>query len=993
MVHGFVLLLASNGSFMSQFFEKRDRWNNGLGLWVIVAMCFVTPLAWWAVKQIKLHNDVENWLPSDDPQSKILRWYKEHFASLDENGDRRIEERVLLSWEGSALHDPRVDKFVENLDSPYFGRVVTPKAVMTEMVKLGVKPDDAIARLEGVLVGTGPLKLKLTDVGAEKPRKVITMLTDAAHEQLNIEIIATNPLPSPEVSFDDMDFSDDDSDENAPDRELTEAELLALNVQAKEQAAIDALDAAITARWKPHEVQVSWNGMHGQPEVIQQFIALAKGLRTQPTPSGESGNTLVQDCFFVAGSPVAMSVVLTEQGIADRGAAFADLRRAVKEAGVEDSMLHMGGRPVAGHALNENIGKTGWNTAYSVIEFHKRSPVLFSLLAGVVLCFVMLRSPKLATLVIIAAIYTMFISVAVVPATGGSMNMVVVVMPTLLMVLTMSASIHVCNYWKHAAHRDIRTAVVEATKMAKWPCSLAAFTTSIGLLSLATSPLAPVRDFGVYSAIGCLISLVVVLFCLPAMLQYFPAKPPKSTEVNRENWHRLGQMISAHWKLVSVTCLGVFIACTAGLQHFRTETKVIRYFPDDSRVVQDYNFLENNLSGIIPVDIIVKFEESIRPDENFARAEMDADESNGLTFLERQEIVRRITDKIRGHREISGALSLPDFQPIREPKPDFSELSALGRVQASLKMRGYNEINDQTRTQIRASSAKGGAAHSFYVLASEAADLETVGDGKINKAGDELWRITAQVAIMSDLDYGDLTNQLDAIVQSELKYHPGSSHHVTGMVPLFLRTQQAVLDSLIGSFRLAFLVIAAVMILVLRHPLSGLIAMLPNLMPVGVVFGLISWAGLAVDIGTMITASVALGIAVDGTLHLLKWFRESVEDGLDRKAAVSAALSHCGPAMWQTSAAVGVGLSMLYWADLLLISRFGWLMAALIGVALIADVILLPALLAGWLGRLIERTVHRQQAQQATASSSIGQVAPRPHIASDVKQSRVAEVD
>ena len=103
----------------------------------------------------------------------------------------------------------------------------------------------------------------------------------------------------------------------------------------------------------------------------------------------------------------------------------------------------------------------------------------------------------------------------------------------------------------------------------------------------------------------------------------------------------------------------------------------------------------------------------------------------------------------------------------------------------------------------------------------------------------------------------------------------------------------------------------------------------------------------------MITASVALGIAVDGTLHLLTWFREGLRRGMRQDDAVTSALSHCGPALFQTSVAVGIGLAVLMPAELSLISRFGWLMAAMIVTALFADLVLLPAMLAGWLGKVI----------------------------------------
>ena len=173
-------------------------------------------------------------------------------------------------------------------------------------------------------------------------------------------------------------------------------------------------------------------------------------------------------------------------------------------------------------------------------------------------------------------------------------------------------------------------------------------------------------------------------------------------------------------------------------------------------------------------------------------------------------------------------------------------------------------------------------------------------------------------------------------------------------MPLFFRAQQALLDSLIRSFGLAFAVIAVSMMFLLRGVWSGVLSMLPNLLPVGMVFGLLSWSGQLIDIGTMLTASVALGIAVDGMLHLLTWFRSAIADGYSREDAVTFALEHCGPAMAQTSAVISLSLLALLPAELLLISRFGWVMATLIGAAFVAEVVFLPVLLIGPLGTLIE---------------------------------------
>jgi predicted RND superfamily exporter protein len=204
---------------------------------------------------------------------------------------------------------------------------------------------------------------------------------------------------------------------------------------------------------------------------------------------------------------------------------------------------------------------------------------------------------------------------------------------------------------------------------------------------------------------------------------------------------------------------------------------------------------------------------------------------------------------------------------------------------------------------------------------------------------------------------GTSGNAVDKVppVGDKRSYHPGASHVVTGEIPLFLATQQELLESFIWSFSGAFASIAIVVMFVLKHPVAGFLAMIPNVLPIGAVFGVISWYGLPVDIGSTVTASIALGITIDGTLHLITWFQIGIQQGKSRAEAVSLALGHCGPAMWQTTLVVSLGLLMLLPADLVLISRFGWLMSALLGAASLSDLVLTPALLAGPLGYIIER--------------------------------------
>ncbi|MCR9234379.1 efflux RND transporter permease subunit [Gimesia chilikensis] len=961
---------------MASFFEKRDPWGHSLSLWVVVLMIFITPVLFGVLREIRQENNVENWLPPDDPQSKVLQWHRDSFG---------IEDRVLVSWDGSSLTDLRADRLKQSLlgqkdakgvrrgGSPYILDVATPQDAIQKMVDYHIDPDEAERRLKGVLIGTGMLKVRLSPAGKKRREQTIQELIATTKRELGIDL-TVKPAFTPWVEM--VDETEEGTVTDAPVEEPDE-----------DQVDFKALVEAIPE----HDFQLIWPRMQAHSKQADQIKEIALSLRRpeilvgastaadQEAKSDQPGEEpkLIEDCFFAIGTPIAVAISLSDTGDADHASAVAAIKTAAVDAGIPAENLHMGGRPVAGAALNRMVKESSWNTAYPLWQFHKRSVTLFSGLIGIALAFLMLRSVRLACLVLLVSYYTTFVAVSIIPMTGGTMNMVLVVMPTLLTVLTLSGSIHVANYWKHAAHVDMKTAVVKAVEMARAPCMMASLTTAIGLASLLTSPLSPVRDFGLYASIGCVVSLLMVLYGLPSLLQLWPAKPPKASEIDTRHWQAFGRGLSRHQWLVSFSCLAIFVAACYGFKWFRTETKVIRYFPDSSRVIQDYLFLEENLSGITPVDTVICFDEKAQED---------------LNFEERVELVRNIERKIAEHPEISGTISLADFRPVSEPLPkDASTFQKLRhakrvneterRVRESLKKEKSGEVN-----------LEGDTVKSFLNIADHTADLEqeTANGARMVdiQKGDEMWRITAQVAIMTDLNYADLTNELNQVTQSVLRDHAGTTHLVTGTIPLFLRTQQAVLESLIKSFGLAFAVIAVVMMVLLRSPTAGLITMLPNLMPIGVIFGLLSWMHVAVDIGTMITASVALGIAVDGTLHLLTWFKIGIEEGKSKSEAVAAALGHCGPAMWQTSAVVAISLAMLYPAELLLVSRFGILMCALITAALLADIIFLPALLAGPLGTLIVNSQKREQ--KATEKHPLLQEGKesKPHLSHVVKRAQ-----
>jgi len=199
----------------------------------------------------------------------------------------------------------------------------------------------------------------------------------------------------------------------------------------------------------------------------------------------------------------------------------------------------------------------------------------------------------------------------------------------------------------------------------------------------------------------------------------------------------------------------------------------------------------------------------------------------------------------------------------------------------------------------------------------------------------------------------------------------GIEARFTGLVPLVYKTQHELMRGLINSLAMAFVLIAFVMMVVLKSPQAGLLSMVPNVFPVVIVFGLMGWTGILVDVGTMMTASVALGVAVDDTMHYLTWFRDGLDRGLDRKGAAISAYERCATAMTQTTLIGGLGLAVFAFSTFTPTQRFGVMMLAILSAALIGDLVFLPALLTGPLGRFFDRPRKRKKSPLTPAPDDV----------------------
>ena len=168
---------------------------------------------------------------------------------------------------------------------------------------------------------------------------------------------------------------------------------------------------------------------------------------------------------------------------------------------------------------------------------------------------------------------------------------------------------------------------------------------------------------------------------------------------------------------------------------------------------------------------------------------------------------------------------------------------------------------------------------------------------------------------------------------------------MTGTVFSFLSTVSTLLWDVIRSFGVAFLVISVLMILLLRDVRLGLIAMVPNLVPIAYILGLMGYADIPVDMANLMIASIALGIAVDDTIHLLHHYKVHYDVHRDVEAAIQHALDHTGRALVVTSIILSLGFFVYLSSAMYNLQRFGALIGLTVILALLVDLIVAPALI------------------------------------------------
>ncbi len=526
--------------------------------------------------------------------------------------------------------------------------------------------------------------------------------------------------------------------------------------------------------------------------------------------------------------------------------------------------------------------------------------ILFRRISGVILPLITVAFAIISTLSLMAIF-------------SAPITVVTQILPSFLLAVTIGASIHLLAifYKEFNKNEDKKGALRYAMGHSGLAIVMTSFTTAAGLWSFSFSELAPVADLGKFASAGVLIGLLFTVVLLPAILALIRLKPKKIEIKDDQEVETLMDKflikiadISVTYPKQIITISTILIILSLAIaSNLRFSHKPIIWFAEDDPIRISTELIDEELKGSVTLEIII-----------------DTKKENGLYEPEILNKIDRFSQEILKLKSdeyfVGKTLSLVDI--IKETN---------------------KALNENRKEFYTIPQDKNMIAQELLLFENSGSDdLEDFVDSQFSKA-----RITVKLPYIDSMYYVDLLDAINKKADAEFK--DVAEVTVTGISHLLSKIIETAIYSSAFSYVLALTLISIMMIILVGHLKIGLISMIPNIAPILVMTTVMVIFDMPLDMFTMLIGAIAIGLAVDDTVHFMHNFRryELEYDDIDR--AVRMTLLTTGRAMVVTTIVLSFGFFVFMGASMSNIFNFGLLTGIAIVVAVVSDFFLVPAIM------------------------------------------------
>ncbi|MBX3471724.1 MAG: RND family transporter [Planctomycetes bacterium] len=508
---------------------------------------------------------------------------------------------------------------------------------------------------------------------------------------------------------------------------------------------------------------------------------------------------------------------------------------------------------------------------------------------------------------------TVLLTLALMDAMGKQVSVITANIPSLLLVIGLAHSIHMIVRWREdLARAPDDPAEARAMRVARrlvLPCLFTATTTMVGFLALAFTGSRPIIEFGRFMAVGVGLAFLLSFVALPGAMAVLP--PRREGRLERSASFLQGLAALALRRKPVVVALAALLALAGGLGIARldVEARFIDYFSRGSHIHQGLTYVDEHLGGTSGLEVVLT-----GPPGAF-----------GPAHPEHLDAAAGVEEWLRERREVGVVMSytglIDEMRKLipRERKDAVAVLARLPEQAVGQLLAPY--------VVVEPIALEGATVEPFSAVRIVA---------RVRETDPELRRIPLLHELRREL--GD-------------RFPPGGAlrAEATGMFVLYANMLESLMSSQVSSTALCLGAIWVMLALLFRSPAAGLLALVPNLLPISLALGAMGWAGVPLDMATVMIASVSLGIGIDCAIHYLFRYEEELRRDGDVGAALVRTSGSIGTSILYTSLTSVVGFSVLAFSEFRPNAYFGVLTGLAMIAALFGMLTLLPVLVA-WTG-------------------------------------------
>ena len=528
-------------------------------------------------------------------------------------------------------------------------------------------------------------------------------------------------------------------------------------------------------------------------------------------------------------------------------------------------------------------------------------------------------------------LFICFISISSTAGILGIFNWEVTVISSnfvaLQLIITMSVVVHLVERYKELYFKYKNASQYKLTintVLSKLiPSFFAIITTVVGFSSLVLSNIEPVINLGLMMSVGIMISLVLSFIYFPIFLILIG----KKEEVEKKDKlisfiPKLPNIVLNHGRKIVILAILTTIFSVVGSSKIFVENSFINYFKSNTEIYKGMKVIDESLGGTTPLDVIIKFKD-IKPEEkNEVSSSFDEfedeftlknDDKQYWFSQDKMELITKIHDYLDSIPEIGNVQSLATLLKIGKTLNNNQDLDGITLALI------YTQLPEDYKKLIL----------SPYV------NLEA------NEA-----RVSMRIIDSNDnLRRNELINKINKDI-NEIIINKDITFRLTNLMILYNNMLQSLFDSQVATAGASILVLAIMFLILFRNIKMVIIALITNLIPISLVFGIMGWLEIPLDIMTITIAAIALGIAVDDTIHFMHRFDfEFKQNSGNYEVSINKSLNTVGHPMYHTTIIIVIGFSILMLSNLVPTIYFGLLTAVVMISVLIANLLLLPRLL------------------------------------------------